>query len=152
MFVFHNFVFLFFSVMAIFKNSSLRNLVKNRNDGREPWRRRWSLDGIKHSSTLTCAVPSFVHVSSRSPCGTAIDSTPDALSEKYFANCHQQINLSTDCQCIPYFFLQVVIDLGVAPLDGEADWYSLTSHEESLQILVSLAGIFVRWLVRHRTR
>ena len=50
------------------------------------------------------------------------------------------------------FFLQVVIDLGVAPLDGEADWYSLTSHEESLQILVSLAGIFVRWLVRHRTR
>jgi len=37
--------------------------------------------------------------------------------------------------------LQVVIDLGVAPLDGEADWYSLTSHEESLQILVSLAGI-----------
>ena len=32
---------------------------------------------------------------------------------------------------------QVVIDLGAAPLDGEADWYTLTSHEESLQILVS---------------
>ena len=33
---------------------------------------------------------------------------------------------------------QVVIDLGAAPLDGEADWYTLTSHEESLQILVSI--------------
>ncbi len=32
---------------------------------------------------------------------------------------------------------QVVIDLGAAPLDGEADWYTLTSHEESVQILVS---------------
>lgn len=31
----------------------------------------------------------------------------------------------------------MVIDLGAAPLDGEADWYTLTSHEESLQILVS---------------
>uniref|UniRef100_A0A0P6D099 Regulating synaptic membrane exocytosis protein n=1 Tax=Daphnia magna TaxID=35525 RepID=A0A0P6D099_9CRUS len=30
---------------------------------------------------------------------------------------------------------EVVIDLGAAPLDGEADWYTLTSHEESLQIL-----------------
>lgn len=30
-----------------------------------------------------------------------------------------------------------MIDLGAAPLDGEADWYTLTSHEESLQILVS---------------
>jgi hypothetical protein len=38
-----------------------------------------------------------------------------------------------------FFFsrAQVVIDLGAAPLDGEADWYTLTSHEESLQILVS---------------
>jgi hypothetical protein len=38
-----------------------------------------------------------------------------------------------------FFFsrAQVVIDLGASPLDGEADWYTLTSHEESLQILVS---------------
>jgi hypothetical protein len=41
--------------------------------------------------------------------------------------------------CVRLFFsrAQVVIDLGAAPLDGEADWYTLTSHEESLQILVS---------------
>lgn len=31
----------------------------------------------------------------------------------------------------------MVVDLSVAPLDGEADWYTLTSHEESVQILVS---------------
>ena len=30
-----------------------------------------------------------------------------------------------------------MVDLSVAPLDGEADWYTLTSHEESVQILVS---------------
>jgi hypothetical protein len=42
--------------------------------------------------------------------------------------------------CVRLFLFsraQVVIDLGAAPLDGEADWYTLTSHEESLQILVS---------------
>ena len=35
-----------------------------------------------------------------------------------------------------------MIDLGAAPLDGEADWYTLTSHEESLQILVSRPCFF----------
>ena len=40
------------------------------------------------------------------------------------------------------FRAQVVIDLGAAPLDGEADWYTLTSHEESLQILVSRCFTF----------
>ena len=42
-----------------------------------------------------------------------------------------------DVSCALFSPRQVVIDLGAAPLDGEADWYTLTSHEESVQILVS---------------
>ena len=42
-----------------------------------------------------------------------------------------------DVSCALFPPRQVVIDLGAAPLDGEADWYTLTSHEESVQILVS---------------
>lgn len=81
--LFHSFIInTFLIAIAIIIFFFWRNLVKNRNDGRGHWRQHWSLDGIKHLSILTCVALSFVHVFSRSPSGTAIDSTPDALSEK----------------------------------------------------------------------
>ena len=74
------------------------------------------------------------------------------ITQNHRWKCHFSLSLSLFCFLFSVWLLraQVVIDLGAAPLDGEADWYTLTSHEESLQILVSLFVSFYVFCVLRR--